>query len=133
MEKEKYLKIILKISSLFLLYFIPLFFLVVSDFGKNFLQVGTFLGNLLIRYPYQWDYELMFLGIYLVWGIFLWKASKNPEKNITFIKFTAWGFIVNAITMIIVGSVKTEDLIHLITDSVPWFGLGFLIFYFNKN
>lgn len=133
MAKEKFLKIILKISAVFLWYFVPLFFLIVSGTGNRLFQQDTFWGNLIVRYPYQWDYELMLAGFYLIWGIFVWKASKNPANNLNFIKFTAWGFLVNVLTNIIVGLFRTYELAHLITDSISWFVLGFLILYFSKK
>jgi len=133
MKTQKYLKIVLKISAIFLWYFTPLFLLIVSDVGNQLFQSGTFFGDLIVRYPYQWDYELMFAGFYLVWGIFVWKAAKNPENNSTFIKFTAWGFFANVATNMIVGLFRTEELSHLVTDSIPWLVLGFFIFYLSKK
>lgn len=133
MNSKKTLTLILKTSAVFLWYFTPLFFLIVSDVGIRLFQQDSFLGDLIVRHPYQWDYELMFAGFYLVWGIFVWKASKNPENNSSFIKFTAWGFFATVLTNIIVGLSKTSDLAHLITDSIPWFVLGVLILYFSKK
>ncbi len=131
MNQEKNLKIILKISAIFLWYFTPLFILIVTS--PFLFKQGTFWGDLIVRHPYQWDYELMFAGFYLVWGIFVWKTAKNPGNNLSFIKFTAWGFLANVVTNIIVGLLRTQELSHLVTDSIPWFGLGLLIFYFSKK
>lgn len=133
MNTEKTLKIVLKISAIYLWYFIPLFLLIVSDIGSHLFQQGTFFGNLIVRYPYQWDYELMFAGFYLVWGIFVWKAAKNPENNLSLIKFTAWGFFANVATNIIVGLLRTQELSHLATDSILWLVLGLLIFHLSKK
>ena len=133
MNTEKSLKVVLKISAIFLWYFTPLFLLIVSDIGKHLFQENTFFGNLIVRFPYQWDYELMFAGFYLVWGIFVWKAAKNPENNLSLIKFTAWGFFANVAMNIIVGLFRTQELSHLLTDSIPWFVLGLLIFIMAKK
>ena len=133
MNTEKSLKIILKISAIFLWYFTPLFLLIISDIGSRLFQEGTFLGEAIVRHPYQWDYELMFAGFFLIWGIFVWKAAKNPKDNLSFIKFTAWGFFAIVITNILVGVFKTQDLVHLVNDSIPWFLLGFLIFIMSKK
>ncbi len=133
MSENKYLKIILKISAIYLWYFTPLFLLIISDIGSHLFQQNTFFGNLIVRYPYQWDYELMFAGFYFVWGIFVWKATKNPENNLSLIKFTGWGFFANVATNIIVGLFRTEELSHLATDSIPWLVLGLLIFHFSKK
>ena len=130
------MKTLLTITSLFLWYFVVLFILIVWDLaqGSRLFTQGTLLGNAVARYPYQWDYELMFAGLFLVWGIFLWKASNNLAANKTLITFTAWAFLVHAVTMIIVGIFKTQDLGHMLGDSIPWFALSFLLFYFiNKE
>lgn len=133
MHNDRYLKNVLKISAIFLWYFTPLFLLIVSDIGSRLFQENTFWGNLIVRHPYQWDYELMFAGFFLIWGIFVWKAARTPEKDLTFIKFTAWGFFAIVLTNILVGLFRTQDLIHLITDSIPWLVLGLLIFYMSKR
>lgn len=135
MKKETSLKLLLKISSVFLFYFVLLFLFITWDLTQNYqiLKEGTTLGNLIIRYPYQWDYELFFAGLFLVWGIFLWGSSKNLEKNITFIKFTGLAFIVHAITMLIVGIVIPENFTHLLLDSIPWFILGTLILSYKRS
>lgn len=133
MTTDKYPKIVLKISAIFLCYFTPLFLFIVLDIGNWPLQPNSFFGDLIVRHPYQWDYELMFAGLYLVWGIFIWRASKNLGNNLMFIRFTAWGFFVNASTMVITGLLKTQELAHLAIDSIPWLALSFLMFYFKKD
>ena len=132
-ENEKFLKVVLRFSAIFLWYFTPLFLLIISDTGTRLFQEGTTLGEAIIRRPYQWDYELMFAGFFLVWGIFIWKAAKNPKENSSFIKFTAWGFFAIVITNILVGVFKTRDLTHLTNDSILWFVLGLLIFITSNN
>lgn len=133
MNNEKYLKKLLKIAAIFLWYFTPLFFLIISDVGNRLFQENSFLGNLIVRFPYQWDHELMFAGFCFVWGIFVWRAAKSPENNKSFIQFTAWGFLVNALTNILVGLFRTQDLAHLVTDSIPWLIISFSIFYLIRN
>ncbi len=134
MNKEKSLKVILKLTSIFLFYFVLLFVFITWDLNQtnSILEEGTTLGNLIIRYPYQWDFELFFAGLFLVWGISLWKSSKDVGKNSLMIGFTGWAFLVHAITMLIVGITKTEVLTHLATDSIPWFIFGILILSFQK-
>ncbi len=131
MNSEKSLKLLLKISTIFLWYFTPLFLLIVSS--QFLFPEGTFWGNLIVRHPYQWDYELMFAGFYLIWGIFVWKAANNPQNNLSFIKFTAWGFFATALTNIIVGLFRPHELMHLTTDSILWLLLGFLILIMSKK
>tara|TARA_R110002110_G_scaffold194517_11_gene403473 strand:+ start:63 stop:500 length:438 start_codon:yes stop_codon:yes gene_type:complete len=33
-------------------------------------------------------YELMFCALYIPWGVFLWRAARDPWKNATFLDFT---------------------------------------------
>jgi len=87
----------------------------------------------MIRYPYQWDYELMFAGLFLVWGIFVWEASKKLSENKSVIHFTAWAFLAHAVSMIIVGLIRSSAFVHLLTDSIPWFLISFAIFYLNHK
>ena len=133
MNNKKYLQIVLKISAIHLWYFTPLFLLIVSDVGSRLFQEGTFWGDVIVRHPYQWDYELMFAGFFLIWGVFVWKAAKNLENNFSFINFTAWGFFAVVLTNILAGLFRTRDFIHLAIDSIPWLTLGLLIIIFNKQ
>lgn len=135
MNKEKYLNIILKITAFFLWYFVALFFFVVWDMNRAnpLFKEGTTLGDMMVRHPYQWDFELFFAGLFLVWGIFVWRATKTTEKNSNIIKFTGWAFFVHAITMIIVGIIRSQELVHLLNDSIYWFLLSFLILYFSAK
>lgn len=135
MKKEKYLNIVLKATAIFLWYFVALFFFIIWDLNRDkpILKEGTTFGDMIVRFPYQWDFELFFAGLFLVWGIFLWKATKNNQKDSNLIKFTGWAFLVHAITMIIVGSIHSQDLVHLLTDSIYWFIFAFLILYFSSS
>lgn len=135
MEKARTLKILTQITAIFLWYFVVIFFLIVWDMNRTspIFKDGTLLGDLMVRHPYQWDFELFFAGLFLIWGFFLWKAGKNIQKDINIIRFTGWAFFTHAVTMIIVGSIKQNDLIHLINDSIPWFLLGLLILLNSKK
>ena len=119
---------LLKISALFLWYFTLVFLLAV--FGSNIplLKEDTFLGDILIRRPYQFDFELMFTVLYFVWGIFLWKSSKESNKNSNFVSFTGWTFLTQAIVMVILAFLQSRESLHFIFDSIPWFILGALLF-----
>lgn len=118
---------LLKISALYLWYFILVFVLAVLGSTLPFLQEGTLLGDILIRRPYQWDFEFMFTMLFAVWGIFLWKESKTPQKNSIFISFTGWAFVTQAISMIILALLRTHETSHFILDSIPWFMLGIFL------
>ena len=122
----------LKTTAIFLWYFVALFFFIIWDINRvnPFFKEGSTLGDMMIRHPYQWDFELFFAGLFLVWGIFIWQAAKNPQKDSSIIKFTGWAFLIHAVTMIIVGFIRSQELIHLLNDSIYWFFLSFLILYF---
>ena len=129
MKEKNHLSILLKVTAIFLWYFVTLFFFLVWDLNRvdPFLKEGTLLGDMIVRHPYQWDFELFFAGLFLVWGIFLWKASKNTQKDCALIRFTGWAFLVHATTMIVVGVINSQDFIHLASDSIYWFILGSLL------
>ena len=131
MKKEKYLSFVLKCSALFLWYFVALFAFIVLDGNRAepLLKEGTALGDMMIRFPYQWDFELFFAGLFLVWGIFLWRSTRTIERDMNMIQFTGWAFLMHAVTMIGAGMIRTQDFVHLLTDSIPWYVLGFLIVY----
>jgi hypothetical protein len=44
--------------------------------------------------------ELMLEGVYLVWGVFMFRAARNPIQNLSFIDFTIWANLVHGLIMI---------------------------------
>ena len=53
----------------------------------------------------RWDIlskhvELMIEAIYLVWGIYMLKAARNPLAYISFLNFTLWANLVHGLLMI---------------------------------
>lgn len=66
---------------------------------------------------YAWDFELMFVAIFVVWGAFLWKAATDPIKHKTFILFTIWATAAHIAAMVVVGVIRVEDLKHLFIDA----------------
>lgn len=67
---------------------------------------------------YAWDFELMFTTIFAIWGVYLWKASKEPQKHLMFIDFTIVATLAHIGSMILVGYLRTEDLLHMLNDAV---------------
>ena len=120
----KIIKNINKIGAIYLWWYVGVFILVLTDLKLNFLTEG--IKNVLVRYPYQWDYELMFTILFFVWGIFLW-------KNIYLIKFSGYMFVSQGIVMIILGIIRENEMIHLFTDSILWIVLGFLLLKQSKK
>ena len=43
---------------------------------------------------------LMIVTIYLIWGIYFFVAAKDPEKNVSFLKFTMWANLGHGLIMI---------------------------------
>lgn len=131
MKKEKYLDITLKAAAIFLWSFSPLFLFIVWDIHREnpILKEGEALGDMILRFPYRWDFELFFAGFFLVWGIYVWRATKDIQKDINLVKFTGWAFFVHGITYLITGAFRSNELVHLLTDSVYWFVFAFLILY----
>ena len=53
----------------------------------------------------RWDVlskhvELMLEAVYLVWGIFMLMAARNPLSYLSFVKFTLWANLVHGLLMI---------------------------------
>ena len=53
----------------------------------------------------RWDVlskhvELMLEAVYLVWGIFMLKAARNPMAYLSFLSFTLWANLVHGLLMI---------------------------------
>ncbi len=51
--------------------------------------------------PRQPEYEQMIMGLYVVLGIFLLKASKDPVQHMSLIWFTVWSSAVHAAIMLV--------------------------------
>ncbi|MBP6904982.1 MAG: hypothetical protein KBB91_02920 [Candidatus Pacebacteria bacterium] len=125
-------KIFVRIVALYLFWFSIVFILAITAGDSLFLSEGTFLGDLLIRRPYQIDFELMFTVLFFVWGIFLWKASSRLDQSQLFLRFSGWAFLTHATVFIIIGLIKSEVLTHAITDGIGWALTGTLLFKANK-
>lgn len=49
--------------------------------------------------PYESQYFMMIVGIYATIGVFLLKAARRPEANLSFIWFAVWSSAVHAVIM----------------------------------
>ena len=100
--KEKYLKLALKL------------------FGAVFLVVYP-LG---IVWPSGWvwhggggeDYLQMICGLYVVLGVYLIKASKNPSEHRSLISFTIWSSVVHGAIMAVQALMDGHEIGHLLGD-----------------
>ena len=114
-EKEKYLKIALRL------------------FGVVFLLVYP----LSIVWPSGWVwhggggvyYFQMIVGVYAVLGIFLILAAGNPGAHRSLISFTAWSSIVHAAIMAVQALGDEHESGHLVGD-VPALVLVFIVLWY---
>jgi len=65
--------------------------------------------------PYESQYFMMIVGVYLTLGVFLLNASRNPQAHRSLIWFTVWSSVVHAGIMA-VQSIPTEHCGHLLGD-----------------
>ncbi len=49
--------------------------------------------------PYESQYFMMIVGLYLTIGVFLLNAARKPEANLSFIWFVVWSSAVHAVIM----------------------------------
>jgi len=126
-------KILIRLVAIYLWWFSIVFILVIGFSSISFLAEGTFLGDTLIRRPYQWDFELMFTVLFFIWGIFLWRSSTDIKSNKTFINFTAWALLTHGLVFIAIGLLKPEILTHAILDSIWWIAAGVIMFKASKT
>ncbi len=114
-DKEKYLKIALRL------------------FGVVFLLVYP----LSIVWPSGWVwhggggvyYFQMIVGVYAVLGIFLILAAGNPGAHRSLISFTAWSSIVHAAIMAVQALGDEHESGHLVGD-VPALVLVFIVLWY---
>lgn len=82
---------------------------------------------------YRWDYEAMYAVVNLVWGIYCWKASKQPDQHLLFIDFTIWANVAHAVLMTVVGALRPGEFYHLLIDSLTLFIPAVILLYFRKK
>jgi hypothetical protein len=66
--------------------------------------------------PPQGEYELMIAGIYATLGIFLLRASRDPEAHLSLIWFTVWSSLVHGGIMAVQAIVDPAERGHLLGD-----------------
>ncbi len=49
--------------------------------------------------PYESQYFMMIVGLYITIGVFLLNAARKPEANLSFIWFVVWSSAVHAVIM----------------------------------
>jgi FtsH-binding integral membrane protein len=66
--------------------------------------------------PYQSQYFMMIVGIYATLGVFLLKAARNPQANLSLIWFTVWSSVVHAVIMTVQSFGHGDHMGHLWGD-----------------
>lgn len=66
--------------------------------------------------PAQSEYEQMMVGIYATLGIFLIRASREPEAHLSLIWFTVWSSAVHAGIMTVQAIADPTERGHLLGD-----------------
>ena len=66
--------------------------------------------------PRQPEYEQMIMGVYVVLGIFLIRAAKNPSAHLSLIWFTIWSSAVHGAIMLIQALRDPAEKANLIGD-----------------
>ncbi len=66
--------------------------------------------------PYESDYFMMIVGLYLTLGVFLWNAARRPENNLSLIWFTVWSSVVHAAVMAVESLTDKHHMGHLWGD-----------------
>jgi hypothetical protein len=66
--------------------------------------------------PYESDYFMMIVGIYVTLGLFLWNAARRPEANISLIWFTVCSSVVHAAIMTVQSFGSGHHMGHLWGD-----------------
>ena len=66
--------------------------------------------------PGQHEYEQMIIGIYATLGIFLIRASRDPEAHLSLIWFTVWSSVVHGGIMGVQAIADPAERGHLLGD-----------------
>lgn len=101
-DRLKYLKTALYAVGAIFVVGVPLLMMVWPDgFGWN---------------PSQPEYEQMIMGIYVVLGVFLILAAKDPLGNRSLIWFTVWSSLVHGGIMLVQALVDDTERANLVGD-----------------
>jgi hypothetical protein len=66
--------------------------------------------------PYESDYFMMIVGLYVTLGLFLCNAARHPENNVSLIWFTVWSSVVHAAVMAVESVKSAHHMGHLWGD-----------------
>ena len=127
----RYLAVVLRVFGILLLaLFATLFILTAVD--SPLMQEGGALAWLRWK-PFSKHVELMLEIVYLVWGVFMLRASANPRQYLSFIDFTAWANAAHGILMVIQTFVVANQWHKLYTDDLLTLILAGLLFWLRPR
>jgi hypothetical protein len=66
--------------------------------------------------PYESDYFMMIVGLYVTLGLFLLNAARRPEANVSLIWFTVWSSMVHGVVMAVESLTGEHHIGHLWGD-----------------
>ena len=66
--------------------------------------------------PYESHYFMMIVGVYATLGVFLIRAARDPQANLSLIWFTVWSSVVHAAIMAVQAFTDPEQMGHLAGD-----------------
>ena len=115
-DKLKYLKIVLNVFGVVFIVGVPAMMLFIWPSGWGWT-------------PPQPEYEQMIMGVYVVLGIFLLRAAKDPIADASIIWFTIWSSIVHAGIMLAQALVDATEKANMIGDIPALFLVAFVLWY----
>jgi len=118
-DKEKILKLALRLFGIIFLFVYPLGFIWPSGWVWH--------GGMGIYYLQ------MIAGIYVVLGIFLILAANNPSANRSLISFTVWSSVVHAGIMAVQALGDKHESGHLVGDVPALVLVAAVLWYFSPS
>ena len=115
-EKLKYLKMALYVFGIIFIVGVPAMMMWIWPSGWGWT-------------PPQPEYEQMIMGIYVVLGVFLVRAAKDPMADASLIWFTIWSSIVHAGIMLVQAIFDETEKANLIGDIPALFLVAFVLWY----
>ncbi|HTC51120.1 MAG TPA: DUF6632 domain-containing protein [Steroidobacteraceae bacterium] len=118
-EKEKILKLALRLFGVIFLFVYPLGFIWPSGWVWHGGMGGYYLQ--------------MIAGIYAVLGIFLILAARNPTAHRSLISFTVWSSLVHAAIMAVQAVGDPHEHGHLVGDVPALVLVAVVLWYFSPS
>jgi len=72
----------------------------------------------------QSEYLQMIIAIYATLGVFLWLASREPQRNLSLISFSIWSSVAHGGTMAVQSLANAQHVGHLYGDVLALFAVA---------